>query len=193
MNAIVLAALGSVEDTILDSVTRGLQRAFQFPVRVLPALPDPSFAYDAQRGQYSSVLILRDLLEQVSGSTIRVLGVTERDLFIPMLSFVLGQAQLNGPTAAISLARLRQEFYGLPPDAGLLQSRAVKEAVHEIGHTFGLIHCTDSRCPMSLSNTVRHVDAKGPDLCATCATLFEERKPHMRLTDDRSDAARKTL
>ena len=177
MNAIVVGALGSVDDAVLTAIMEGLERAFRFPVRPMPALQDPAFAYDAQRGQYSSVLVLRHLLEHVPDSTIRLLGVTDRDLFIPMLSFVLGQAQLNGPGAVISLARLRQEFYGFAPDAALVRLRAVKEAVHEIGHTFGLTHCSDSACPMSLSNTVRHVDAKRPELCVTCASLFDERKP----------------
>lgn len=189
MNAIVVGALGSIDDAVLAAIAGGLERAFHLPVRSMPALQEPSFAYDAQRGQYSSVLVLRHLLEHVPESTIRLLGVTDRDLFIPMLSFVLGQAQLNGPGAVISLARLRQEFYGFPPDADVLRLRAVKEAVHEIGHTFGLTHCSDSTCPMSLSNTVRHVDAKGPELCSSCTSLFEERKPPLPTMNNRPRAA----
>ena len=88
--------------------------------------------------------ILRSLLNLKPEGENRLLGITDVDLFIPMLSFVLGQAQLGGPTAVVSVARLRQEFYGLPPDLPLLRARAVKEAVHEIGHTFGLTHCADS-------------------------------------------------
>jgi predicted Zn-dependent protease len=46
------------------------------------------------------VLVLRILGEAEPAS--KVLGVTEKDLFIPMLSFVLGQEQLGGPAAVIS-------------------------------------------------------------------------------------------
>jgi archaemetzincin len=97
-----------------------------------------------------------------------------------MLSFVFGQAQLNGPGAVVSLARLGQEFYGLPANPTLLISRSVKEALHEIGHTFGLTHCSDIRCPMSLSNNVRQVDMKGEELCKSCTIVLEEHTKHIR-------------
>jgi archaemetzincin len=189
MNSIGIVALGPIDPTVLHQITAGLVRTFFHPVTVLEELPEPKFAYDERRGQYSSVLVLRSLLERFSGSTVRLLGVTEKDLFIPMLSFVLGQAQLNGPLAVISLARLQQQFYGFPPDADLLVARAVKEAVHEIGHTFGLTHCADVRCPMSLSNNVRHVDAKGPTLCAPCADMLNEHLLHPRSGDGLPGAA----
>ena len=73
-----------------------------------------------------------------------ILGVTDVDLAIPMLSFLFGQAQLDGRVAVVSLCRLHQEFYGLPADRGLLRERTVKEVLHELGHTFGLAHCSDS-------------------------------------------------
>ena len=164
MMSIGVVTLGAVEETVLSPIARALGMRIGCCAHA-PAAAGAVVCFDAQRGQYSSVLVLRQLLGQVSDSTIRLLGVTHKDLFIPMLSFVLGQAQLNGPTAVISLARLRQEFYGFPPDPELLVLRAIKEAVHEIGHTFGLTHCTDTGCPMSLSNNVRHVDAKGKELC----------------------------
>ncbi|MBP1656849.1 MAG: peptidase, zinc-dependent [Bacteroidetes bacterium] len=189
MNGVTVVALGRIEETVLEAVTTVLGHTFQIPVRTAPALPEPVFAYDQQRGQYGSVLVLRHILKERAEPASKVLGVTEKDLFIPMLSFVLGQAQLSGPAAVISLARLRQEFYGFAADGDLLITRAMKEAVHEIGHTFGLTHCTDNRCPMSLSNTVQHVDIKGTDLCATCATLFEEKRRQYPTSNNRSSAA----
>ena len=83
--------------------------------------------------------------------TVRLLGITEHDLFIPMLSFVFGQAQLGGKAALVSFARLRQEFYGIDPADAVFTERARKEMLHELGHTFGLTHCPDRGCPMSLS------------------------------------------
>ncbi len=70
-----------------------------------------------------------------------MLALTGRDLFVPVLTFVFGQAQLGGRVAVVSLARLRQEFYGMAPNGEILMERAVKEALHETGHTFGLVHC----------------------------------------------------
>lgn len=174
MTTVWLVALGSIHTDILEAVEQALALAYGVAVRVLPPLPEPAYAIDAQRGQFSSSLILRELIRHAPPAEERILGVTEKDLCIPMLSFVLGQAQLNGPAAVISLARLRQEFYGLPADPGLLRARAAKEAVHEVGHTFGLTHCPDPACPMSLSNTVRHVDVKGAVPCRACRSLVPE-------------------
>lgn len=178
-----VAGLGRIEEDIVDSVSGHLRTAYGFEIRRLAGVSEPSFAYDAQRKQYSSVHILRSLLGQRPEGEGRLLGITNVDLFIPMLSFVLGQAQLGGPTALVSLARLRQEFYGLPPDPLLLLDRATKEAAHEIGHTFGLTHCADTGCPMSLSNHIRHVDAKGATLCPRCRATFLEITKHLRTPD----------
>jgi archaemetzincin len=94
------------------------------------------------------------------------------DLFIPVLTFVFGQAQLDGPGAVVSTYRLRSEFYGLPGDEGMLVERAIKECVHELGHSFGLVHCQDYGCVMHASSSVDEVDIKGADFCRRCgATL----------------------
>ena len=103
-----------------------------------------------------------------------MLGVTEVDLFIPMLSYIFGQAQLGGRAAIISTARLRQEFYDLPADGAILVERARKEALHELGHTFGLVHCEDRGCAMSLSTNIRQVDLKNPSYCGACRALLRE-------------------
>jgi archaemetzincin len=147
---------------------------YGYEVKRMPNLPDPSYALDAKTNQYSSALLLKDLLRRVPSDAVRVLGVTNHDLFIPMLSFVFGHAQVNGPVAVISLARLHQEFYRLPENKQLLLHRVMKEAVHELGHTFGLVHCSDGRCAMSLSNAIQHVDKKTEELCANCSILFED-------------------
>jgi archaemetzincin len=180
VKAISIVALGAVHEEVLSALEMCLWQSFGFEIRRLDPEPEPKYAMDSQRGQYSSVLMLRNLVGRVSSEDIRLIGVTEKDLFIPMLSFVFGQAQLSGPAAVVSLARLRQEFYGLPANQVLLISRAIKEAVHEVGHTFGLTHCADTGCPMSLSNNIRHVDTKGEELCKNCSILLEEHINHIR-------------
>ena len=128
----------------------------------------PAEIFDIKRQQYNSENFLRTLLKTHPADSVRLLGVTTVDLFIPMLTFVFGHAQLDGHVAVVSSARLRQEFYGLPADANLTTRRMVKEAVHEIGHTFGLTHCTDKHCPMSLSTSVLSIDTKETRLCVNC-------------------------
>jgi predicted Zn-dependent protease len=97
-----------------------------------------------------------------------IVGVTDVDLYIPILSFVFGEAQLGGHTAVVSYHRLHQQFYGLPRDDSLLRERLVKEAIHEAGHTLGLTHCDDYDCVMAASHAVEWLDLKGARFCAAC-------------------------
>ncbi len=174
MSFIYLVPLGTVDDEILTVIETCLEDHFGFETRRLAPQAEPEFAYDARRRQYSSTLILRELVGRYPADAARILAVTEKDLFIPMLSFIFGQAQLNGTVAIVSLARLRQEFYELPANRILLVSRIVKEALHEVGHTFGLIHCLQRSCPMSLSTNVHQVDTKGSDFCSGCRAFLRE-------------------
>lgn len=171
---IAITTAGEVDGEAASWIEGCLASAIGIDTLPLGPLPSPEYAYDIARGQYSSTLVLHDALTRVPPSATKLLVITERDIFIPMLSFVYGQAQLDGPVAVLSLARLRQEFYGLPPNRALLLTRARKEALHEMGHTFGLTHCGDTACAMSLSTNIEQLDAKGSDYCSDCATLLRE-------------------
>lgn len=177
MSTIAVVAIGPPDEEALASVEKAVAGAFGRPVERLAPLAEPGGALDAARGQWSAPEMLRALLRARPASAERILGVTSRDLFIPVLSFVFGQAQMDGPTAVISLARISQAFSGFPEDRELLLTRARKEALHELGHTFGLVHCPDAACPMSLSTGVVQVDRKGEAFCASCAALVRERTP----------------
>ncbi len=168
--------IGDVEESVLAAVERRLESEFAMDVRRTDALPDPVYALDARRSQYSSVEIMKRLLVAAPPAADRVLGITGRDIFIPMLSFLFGQAQLGGRIALVSVARLRQEFYGMPALVHRLQERAIKESLHELGHTFGLTHCPDGRCAMSLSTNLQQVDTKSAVFCAECRTKIEDSK-----------------
>lgn len=165
---------GAIEATVLDSVEQRLSAAFGLAVRRLSCVRPPQGAWDTRRGQYDASGLLRAVAGCVEADPARVLGVTSRDIYLPGLTFVFGQAQLGGRAALLSLARLRQEFYGFPGDTLLLIQRACTEAVHELGHTFGLVHCRDPRCVMSLSTTLDEVDAKLGEFCGSCRLLLRE-------------------
>ncbi len=168
-----LAAVGPAPEPALLRIAEAVRAAFRLEVRPLPALAEPAAAYSSSRGQWSSAELLRVLLAELPPGCSRLLGVTERDLFLPVLSFVYGQAQLAGAVAVVSLARLRSEFHGLAPDPAALERRAAVEAVHELGHTFGLVHCRQGPCPMSLSIDLTDLDRKTAAPCPACSALLE--------------------
>ena len=85
------------------------------------------------------------------------------------LNFVFGQAKMKGRVAVVSIARLDPTFWHQPEDKELLEKRAVKECLHEVGHmAFGLGHCPNRHCVMSFSNTLGEVDKKTKFLCDKC-------------------------
>jgi archaemetzincin len=160
----------------LDTLARALPHVFRVPCQIAAGLLDAGAAYDATREQYYSTEILHHLVPLGKEGT-RVLGVTRLDLYVPVLTFVFGEAQLEGHCALVSYHRLREEFYGLPAREDLFSERLVKEAVHELGHTFGLRHCADWRCAMASSHGVELLDVKDAEFCAGCARVVAGRPP----------------
>jgi archaemetzincin len=137
---------------------------------------DPFFALLENRGQFNSTDIVTRLRDLKSSNSMRIVGITDVDICIPILTFVFGEAQLGCCAAVVSLHRLHQDFYGLPPDPDLLFRRAVQETLHELGHTFGLHHCPDYACVMHSSTTVDDIDLKGDDYCVSCRATVEKCK-----------------
>jgi archaemetzincin len=165
MSGLLLVQLGPLPPGLVDYL---IPRA---PEPVAPHRPclDPAFAYDAMRDQYLASALLEELTHLTE---LRVLGVTAVDLFSPILTFVFGEGRLPGRAAVFSVHRLREEFYGLPPNRDLLFERAAKEMLHELGHTRGLAHCLDASCVMSSSHSVEGVDRKGSRYCRRCSRLL---------------------
>lgn len=157
---------------LLEGVRRSVAREYERAVRVSRAPERPEDAFDARRGQHSSTRILAWLRDRHEGAE-RVLGVTDVDLFIPILTFVFGEAQLGGRAAVVSTARLGDTPL-IPGEAARIALRLQKEAVHELGHAYGLLHCADARCAMARSPSLRHVDAKSPALCRACRARTRE-------------------
>lgn len=151
-------------------MARALER--EFGLAAVPAeSPDrPERTYDPRRGQHSSSQILKWLVAKAPPGARRVLGVTDVDLFIPILTFVFGEAQMNGRAAVVSTARLAGA--GSPADGRRLPHRLAAECVHEVGHTFGLVHCGTPRCAMGRAASLLDVDEKTSALCADCRERF---------------------
>jgi len=163
-----LLPIGNVEDGLLKDLRPALEDAFRVSCKVLPARLDPEFAYHGERQQYHSSEILHRMQSFLTPDSWRMLGVAAVDLYIPILTFVFGEAQMGGPCAVVSAHRLRQEFYGLPADSELYRLRVIKEAVHEMGHTLSLTHCRDYSCAMAPSHAVEWIDLKEHNLCNDC-------------------------
>ena len=164
-----LLPVGETDPQLLAWVQRELVELFRIPCQILDPGLDARFAYHPERDQHHSSEILGRMQDFVTPKSWRVLGITSHDLYIPILTFVFGEAQMGGPCSVVSTYRLRQEFYGLPADRGLLAQRTLTECVHELGHTLDLTHCQDYQCVMASSHAVEWIDLKENRFCPECS------------------------
>ena len=166
---------GAEDAGILRDLCVHLAAVFARPARLLRGSGRPADSFDPRRGQHSSSRILHWLAATRPPEVAKLLAVTDVDLFIPVLTFVYGEAQLGGQAALVSTARL-QDGRGLPRSR-MFVSRLQKEATHELGHTFGLVHCGNPGCVMSRSVNLIEVDTKGRILCDDCRARLREGGP----------------
>jgi archaemetzincin len=157
----ILTVIGPVADDLITPLTPVLQAIFNAHVETAAALQLPPFAYSRSRDQYLSTTLLDVLARQKQPDWDRLLGITDVDLYVPDLNFVFGEADVRRGVALFSVARLHT------PDLDKFIHRTATEAIHELGHTFGLTHCEDARCVMWFSNTLAETDRKGTGFCAT--------------------------
>ena len=166
---IIVSPIGDIPQWMSRTIATDVSDFFGFTARVERVLDDIFFAYDPERKQYHSTRILGELEKKAPGDCIKIIAVTKEDLFIPILTHVYGEAQLGGKACIISIARLIAGF-----EARVIVKeckRIVKEAIHELGHTFDLRHCEDQRCIMHYCRRLDDVDRKSNQFCRYC-TIF---------------------
>ncbi len=176
MNLVRLLSVGKVERALLDEMRSSISSRLKVRCELAASELDPVLAYHAERQQFHSSEILQAMQAIARPKDCHLLGITSVDLYIPILKYVFGEAQLGGPCAIVSFHRLRQEFYGLDRDTALLSERLLKECVHELGHTLDLRHCQDYRCAMASAHAVEWIDLRETSLCETCQTQVDSRR-----------------
>ena len=168
---LMIVPIGDVDPDLMYRVGEGVvsvipRTAFTISSEKVALLPEH---YDAYRRQYRSTALLDELRSKAKFlSSDRVLGITSVDIYYPGMNFIFGEAELWGRCCLISTFRLNPERYGLPDREDLFIRRCVKEAIHELGHTLGLRHCSDPSCVMSFSINLLAVDRKEAGFCERC-------------------------
>ena len=171
-DTIIISPVGDVPTWVSSIIMVGLTPVFGFKTEVLVLLDDIEFAYNADRDQYHSTVILQELEKRAPAHCVKILAVTKEDLFIPILTHVYGEAQLGGVASIISVFRLVEDAIADPVGKG--RDRIIKEAAHELGHTFDLRHCDDSSCIMHYCRKLEDVDHKTDRFCRYCTVLFND-------------------
>ena len=170
---IILSPIGDVTPELMDPIREEIKRIYGYPTEVLGLLDELEFAFHPNRKQYHSTPILEQLSNKAPAGAVKVLALVEVDLFIPILTHVYGEAQLGGKACIVSTIRLNEGHSYLNMQEPFL-SRIVKEAIHELGHTFQLRHCREHTCLMHYCRNESDVDRKSDQLCRYCKVLLED-------------------
>jgi archaemetzincin len=169
---IILISFGNFDQELLEMVANDVNQEFMVPVRRKDGNLDLSEFYDPARRQYNGTGLLKKIDSGFATDSAKTLGLFNVDLFIPILTYIFGQAYLNGKAGIVSVFRFSNERYGIKKDDKMLVSRFRKEIIHELGHMFGLIHCNDPVCVMRSSTYVEDIDQKNHTLCPGCRALL---------------------
>ena len=170
---IIISPIGDVTPDLPGPISEEIKRIYGYPTEVLSLLDDLEFAFHPNRNQYHSTPILEQLAQKAPAGAIKVLALVEVDLFIPILTHVYGEAQLGGKACIVSTIRLNEGHSYLNTQEPFL-SRIVKEAIHELGHTFQLRHCREHTCLMHYCRNESDVDRKSDQLCRYCKVLLDD-------------------
>lgn len=168
MAYIYILPAGTGPDAWIEELEKSIHKTFGYSSKLFRPQISLEKAFDIKRSQYNSSQILLQVISSPPADAAKMLCIVDVDLFIPILTFVFGEAQLRGIGSIVSLHRLNNKFYGLPYDEKLLTQRLIKEAIHELGHNFGLVHCSNPVCVMRSSTYVEDIDQKSEEMCSRC-------------------------
>ena len=176
---ITLVSVGYIEEIYLRSVVEAAGREFGLPVTAREGFIDITEFYDPTRRQYNGSKLLKEIDSLFASDNTKTIGLFSVDLFIPILTYIFGQAYLSGRSGIASYYRLSNERYGISGNNKIVIERFQKEVIHELGHTFGLVHCHMPACVMRSSTYVEDIDQKDSNICSHCRSLLSETIPSL--------------
>ena len=173
--------MGRLGALAVHIVAAHLQTYLEIPVDILQPREVPEDAFQLHRQQFDAGAILKYLADLPYPGHSRIVGLTNVDLCIPILTHVFGEAEVGGRVALVSNFRLRKNEDGSNAPMDHYYERLAKVALHEVGHTLLIYHCDDPKCVMHYSPKVHHLDKVEPFFCERCKFSVRESLKQARL------------
>jgi archaemetzincin len=170
---IAVIPIGSVVEMAPKVVAAHITSLLKINARVAAPLAHPQYALDRRRLQYDAALILKAMEKCLAPGDEKAIGVVAVDLFVPIFSFVFGEAHLGGSCAVVSTWRLERNQPGLTVSPALVLERTAKVALHELGHLYRLPHCSDPGCLMHFAGDLDHLDRTPLFFCRYCNAFWQ--------------------
>jgi len=170
---IFIAPVKFYSSVLLQNLVNELSKRFTSKIHIVDLKINLDDFFSVDRKQYFSTQIIAEAIKLTDKFNGKIILLTDVDIFVPVLTFIFGEAQLNGKHSILSVCRLHEEFYSGITNQKLLLERTIKEALHELGHCYGLRHCVDWDCVMHSSPGIEEVDIKGSTFCRNCVSQIE--------------------
>ena len=166
---VAIQPLGTLDATLVRAVASRIRETFLVNVVVLASLPLPESAFYRPRNRYRGERLLGWLDDHGTPQATKIIGLLASDISVTKGQFydwgVMGVAGLNRRAGVVSEHRLARQ--SAPSD--VVARRMTQVAVHELGHTFGLPHCSEAHCIMNdAEGSMAAVDASSGSFCARC-------------------------
>jgi archaemetzincin len=170
---IFIAPVKFYSNLLLQNFVIELSKRFSSGIHLIDLNINLDDFFSIDRRQYFSTQIIAEAIKLTDEFSGKIILLTDVDIFVPALTFVFGEAQLDGKHSVLSVCRLHEEFYSGISNENLLLERMIKEALHELGHNYGLRHCIDWDCVMHSSHGIEEVDIKGNTFCRKCISKVD--------------------
>ncbi|MCP2027294.1 archaemetzincin [Flavobacterium sp. HSC-32F16] len=159
----------------IELLNEYLEIYFQLKTKTLEAISNNVVPKSARRmlyenhEQFLAGYLLDSILKKEKPlNRIALMGLSEVDLYPkPEWNYVFGLASYRDKVGVSSIYRL-QDGELTSENFNLCLSRLLKISSHEIGHMFGLHHCTNANCVMNGTNSMSETDRHSIRLCSVC-------------------------
>ncbi len=180
--------IGGIQDSVVRIVRNEIEKYYKFTVKVFDKIdfPDNDTLFSKDTIKTANVLTFLHQLRDEHSKCDLLIGITNRPIIIEtMVGTFVHRGMTSGTSSIISSFRIQKDAEN---DEKIFAQYLAKVALHEIGHFFGLMHCSYSckcfmiglnyctDCPdcvrVTEMNDIKSFYASDNELCPECKKIL---------------------